>query len=129
MLKIYPIGVNFPCPGIYKIIEKIHIKSEFKAVFLKLTANDQSSKGLICCLPLFRSCPGAIYMYKIYVKSEFKSVLLKLSADDQSDNSFLSDSKFTSLELSAPACIKAIKIHINQSSKPFFSETYSKLPE
>ena len=32
--------------------EKIHIKSELKAVFLKLKANDQSSKGLICCLKL-----------------------------------------------------------------------------
>ena len=31
----------------YKIMRQIYIKSEFKAVFLKLAANDQSTKTLI----------------------------------------------------------------------------------
>ena len=53
MLKIYPIGViSCPCPRMYKIMKKIYIKSEFKLVFLKLAANDQSSKSLLCCLKL-----------------------------------------------------------------------------
>ena len=99
LLKIYSIGkslelsVSAPPPTTTPHVlnhKIVHIKSEFKAVVMKLTANDQSSKSLICCLkltpgpsdylPLPRNCPGAIYMYKslnIYVKSEFKSVLLK----------------------------------------------------
>ena len=52
MLKIYPIGVISPCPRMYKIMKKIYINSEFKAVFPKLAANDQSSKSLLCCFKL-----------------------------------------------------------------------------
>ena len=40
---------------------------------------------------------------KIYVKSEFKAFLPKLRANAQSHNSFLCCSKFTPLDLSAPA--------------------------
>ena len=37
------------CPGaiyMYKLMEKINIKSKFEAVFLKFTANDQSDESL-----------------------------------------------------------------------------------
>ena len=44
MLKIYPIGVICPCSRMYKIMKEIYIKSEFKAVFVKPAANEQSSK-------------------------------------------------------------------------------------
>ena len=50
MLKIYPMRVICPCPSMYKIMKKIYLKSEFKAIFLKLAANDQSSKSFLCCL-------------------------------------------------------------------------------
>ena len=39
-----PIGVICPCSRMYKIMQEIYIESEFKAVFLKLAVNDQSSK-------------------------------------------------------------------------------------
>ena len=45
------------------------IKSDFKAIFLKLATNDQSDK-MFLLTSKFRSqavvsrCPGAIYMYK-----------------------------------------------------------------
>ena len=70
--------------------------------------------------------PWAIYMYKImkkkiYVKSEFKADLLKLTANVQSDNSFLRCSKFTPLELSAPAPKVKNKLYLASSSLTIWS--------
>ena len=55
--KFCPKGVVSHCPGdiyMYKIMKKKSIKSDYKEVFLKLVANDQSDKrfllspGVVC---------------------------------------------------------------------------------
>ena len=49
-LKVCPQGVVRPCPGaiyMYKIMKKNGIKSDFKEIFLKLVANDQSDKRFL----------------------------------------------------------------------------------
>ena len=43
-------GLSSLCPGatyMYKIIKKIYVKSEFKTVLLKLTANDLSDNSFL----------------------------------------------------------------------------------
>ena len=43
-LRNFVIEATCPCPGaiyMYKIMKKIYVKSEFKAVLLKLTADNQ----------------------------------------------------------------------------------------
>ena len=75
-------------------MKKKYIKSDFKEIFLKLAANDQSDKMFLLTSKVrppgvFSPCSGAIYMYKIMkkncIKSDFKEIVLKLVAKDRSD--------------------------------------------
>ena len=111
MPKIYPIGVICPCPQCTKNGFRPLVPLLFGVSWWNFTKIIEVTKALHMhrnfviwgYLPL--PC-GYIHVQnheKIYFNSEFKAVLLKLIANVQSDNSFLWCSKFTPLELSAPA--------------------------
>ena len=73
---------------------KIYVKSEFKAILLKLTANVQSDNSFLWCS---KFTPFRMYkiMKKIDIKSEFKAVFLKLAPNDLSSKSLLFCLKLT----------------------------------
>ena len=66
-------GVVSPCPGaiyMYKIMQKMYIKSDFKEIFLKLVANDRSDKRFLLTskfCPLGLSAPD-LWLYT-FIKS------------------------------------------------------------
>ena len=52
ILDILSSQVICPCPGaiymyMYKIMKKIYVKSDFRSVYLKLTADGQSGKSFL----------------------------------------------------------------------------------
>ena len=64
-------------------MEKMYIKSDFKAIFLKPTTNGQSNKGFlltskVCSQGVVCPCPRAIYIYKI-IKNVYKIRFLFLN--------------------------------------------------
>ena len=84
--KFRPQRVVSPCPGaiyMYKIMKKICIKSDFKEIFLKLVANDQSDKRSLLtskfvlwgCLPLTSSYIYLLNHEKMCIKSEIEEIL------------------------------------------------------
>ena len=95
--------------------EKIYVKSEFKAVLLKPTANVQSDNSVLRCskfTPFGLSVPHLDYlplplMYKKwFLASHFFtvwSIMMKLHKNDRSSKSFLLLLKFCHLRLSALA--------------------------
>ena len=86
----------------YKIMKKNCIKSDFKEIFLKLVANDQSDKRFLLtskfcpwgCLPLTCGYIHLLNHEKICIKSEVEEILFKVAINDHSDEDFLSTSKF-----------------------------------
>ena len=66
--KFTPLELSAPAPHVYNH-EKFYIKSEFKAVFLKLITNDQRSKCFICYLKLTPDYLPLSIIHKILMKS------------------------------------------------------------
>ena len=91
--------LSAPAPGPYTCGKKC-IKSEFKAICLKLATNGRSNKGFlltskVCPQGVFCPCPGAIYMYNIInvYKIRFRRNHLKLATYGQREKAFLLPSK------------------------------------
>ena len=104
--KFHPKRVVSPCPGaicMYKIMKKNCIKSDFKEIFLKLVANDQSDKRFLLTpkfCPLGLSAPDPVANIHLSnhemmcIKSEVEKILFKHATNDHSDEAFLLTSKF-----------------------------------
>ena len=80
-----PNGLSPPARGYIHVVkhEKMYIKSDFKAIFFKPAANEQSDKGFlliskVCPQGVVCPCPGAIYIYKI-IKNVYKIRFLFLN--------------------------------------------------
>ena len=80
----------------YKIMKKIYVKSEFKAVLLKLTADVQSDNSFLWCskfTPLELSDPAPMYKKLFLASSSFTIwiIMMNLHKNDQSNTSCILD--------------------------------------